>query len=289
MTNRRVLVCRFAFLVCFALARLSVAAEPTAAFANEIDRKAPVARLIRPARDGGNQAELIALTFAEATARYPNRNPSDLWRAMTQGAYMHLHQKHLKRGLRSARQSWASASGRAFEEHVARSINARLADKGILAVRPKRLPKSRRAIRDSIKLKIVRPCNPEPLFVEPDNDIILVSNTTDGPKAFGIVSCKTSLHARLTESMYWAILIKQQLAVKVIFVTLDLDQEFGTCRNPTRQDRVMGEAFFDMMYSLNEATVKCPKMKPFSECSDDIVRWRDHMLKNTVRERFQIE
>ena len=63
----------------------------------------------------------------------------------------------------------------------------------------------------------------------------------------------------------------------------------GTCKDPTRQDRVMGEAVFDMMYSLNEVTVKCPKMKPFRECSDDIVRWRDEMLNGVVRRRMEID
>ena len=254
-----------------------------ATFARQIDKELPVAELIRPRQQGGDQAKLIALIFARATARYPGRNPAGLWRTATQNAYICLHQKYRQRGIRSARQSWAAASGRAFEEHVARTITTRLAEQGILAVRPKTLQKPDNAIRQSVMLRIVRPCSPTPVLVEPDNDVLLLSDTTHGRKVFGIISCKTSLHARLTESLFWAILIKRQLPLKAIFVTLDLDEEFGSCKNPTRQGRVLGETFFDMMYSLNEKTILCPKLKRFSECPNDIARWRDKMIPNARR------
>jgi len=276
----------FSLLTTVALAG-SGTSVPT--LASDLEKTIPVARLIQPLRQGGDPARLIALTFGALIARNPDRNQASLWRKETQELYIRWHQKYIARGKRSARQSWVSASGRAFEEHVARAINARLADHGILAVRYSKLPKSRDGLRQRVLINIVRPCDSEPVAVLPDTDILVLANTRKGPAPFCILSCKTSLHARLTESLFWAILVHERLRLKVAFVTLDLDEEFGTCKHPTRQHRVLGERFFDRMYSLNNATVKCRQLRPFDDCCKDLLAWQAELIPDAIQSPISLD
>ncbi|MBM4079010.1 MAG: hypothetical protein FJ272_06000 [Planctomycetes bacterium] len=258
-----------------------------AALAAEIEAKAPVAALVRVASDGGNQPELIRVIFERLVAKCPAKNPSDLWRDETEEIYIRLHEKHLRFGSRSAKQSWASASGRAFERHVRSTVNRELAPVGILALSAPQLDRVDASLRDRLTLRIKRPCSEQPLPVWPDNDVLVVSKTANGWQPFAVISCKTSLHARLTETLFWSVITKQQLPLKSLFVTLDLDLEFGECAKPTRDARVLAETFLDRTYSLNQKTVKCATFRPFAEIPVDLKRWRAELVKGAVAKPVQ--
>ena len=243
-----------------------------------IAERIDVPKMMRYRARGGNQPALISHIFEYVVGCYPQQNAAALWRRETQETYILLHQKHQGQGPRAAKQSWAASSGRAFEQHVRESIDCRFRNEGILARSASQLDLLDRGLRQKLTLRIKRPCADAPAPVWPDNDVIVVAKTPAGYTPFAIISCKTSLHARLTESMFWAIVTRQQVPVKSLFVTLDLDLELGDCKRPTRQDRVLGETFFDRMYSLNEETTKCPRLRPYGEVFDDLRGWRDEMV-----------
>jgi hypothetical protein len=242
---------------------------------------------VREASDHGNQPQLIDIIFDHLVTGYSKMNPSDLWRDETEEIYIRLHEKHLQRGSRSAKQSWASASGRAFERHVRSTLNRQLAQVGILALSAPEMDRLDSGLREKLMVHFRRPCSEQPLPVWPDNDVIIVSKTTNGWQPFAVASCKTSLHARLTESLFWTIATKQQKPVKCVFVTLDLDLEFGECAKPTRQARISAETFFDRVYSLNQQTEKCPVFRPFEDICADLRRWRGELVKNALAQPVQ--
>lgn len=281
--------CSFALalVLAFCGGMIPAAGLDVAALAAEVEARAPVASLVRDAAKGGNQPELIRLIFAHLVAKYPALNPSDLWRDEAQEVYIQLHEKHLGQGSRSAKQSWASASGRAFERHVRSTLNRELAPVGILALSAPQLGRLDRGLRERLMLRIQRPCSEPPVPVWPDNDVIVVSRTPEGWQPFAILSCKTSLHARLTETLFWSLVTRQQLPLKSLFVTLDLDLEFGECAKPTRNARVLAEAFLDRTYSLNQKTVKCPAFHPYTDIFADLQRWRAELVRNAVAKPVQ--
>lgn len=71
----------------------------------------------------------------------------------------------------------------------------------------------------------------------------------------GIISCKTSFHARETESTFWALVLKSY-PMRVVMVTEDKNRyktrtELGTCEKPTAARRRL-EAFMDRVYIIKK-------------------------------------
>ena len=75
-----------------------------------IGKRVEVARMILPRSHGGDQPELISHIFQYVAGLDPQHNAASLWRQETQETYILLHQKHLGRGPRPAKQSWAASS-----------------------------------------------------------------------------------------------------------------------------------------------------------------------------------
>lgn len=125
-------------------------------------------------------------------------------------------------------------------------------------------------------------------------DIDLVAIIRDTPIA--VISCKTSLHGRFTETLFWSLLFRLLTHTKVILATPDSGRggeewhsEWGTLDNPTK-DRLLAETYLDGVYVENVEEF-CKTIKPnqrtalggivrhLNELPDDIERWRKDVIR----------
>ena len=122
-------------------------------------------------------------------------------------------------------------------------------------------------------------------------DIDLVAAKDGVPIA--IVSCKTSLHGRLTETLFYSLLYRTVKNLRVVVATPDRGRqggvgwqsEWGSLESPTK-DRLLAEAFLAGVYVENTQEW-CPEftpgpgagtklggvVKPLTMLPKDLVRW----------------
>jgi len=109
-----------------------------------------------------------------------------------------------------------------------------------------------------------------------------------------IISCKTSLHGRFTETLFWSLLYRMLTKVRVVLATCDagsgkpgdLKSEWGTPENPNDY-RLLAESYLDGVYvenvpefcTLQEPTALGGIVRPLSELPSDINRWSQEILK----------
>jgi hypothetical protein len=174
---------------------------------------------------------------------------------------------------RSTTSSWRSTSGRYFQDFVAGYINAHESTTGARALNAAELNRLDPEIAPYLHLPAKRRCVQRSIDVWPDNDIILVTEeSTQHWRAFGIVSCKTSLRERMFESAFWT-LATRDTGLRSLFVTADLDNELGICGGKIKSRQII-ETYFDRAYSSNPLTQSCRQVKPLKEIVDDLTRWR---------------
>lgn len=186
-------------------------------------------------------------------------------------------------------------SGGKWEEYVRIYLNDKLKGKNIEVIYGKR--------EDSIKqrslwlwesllmpLKSSRPQR----NVWGDLDLIAVK----GDLPIAVISCKLSLHGRLTETLFWGLLFKALTRIKVVLATPDAGRsqkkeewssEWGTPQNPTK-DRLLVESYLEAVYVENvaefckykkpvEGTVLGGVIRHLSELPNDIVKWSEELLR----------
>ncbi len=112
-------------------------------------------------------------------------------------------------------------------------------------------------------------------------DIDLIVYNVKTKKVIAIVSCKVSLHGRLTESLfYWLLFIdKLKRPFKFVFATNDKgrgqgkwNSEWGDNNAPTK-DRELAEVYTDGVYVKNPNTKLGGIVKPIEQLAEDILRW----------------
>jgi hypothetical protein len=89
-------------------------------------------------------------------------------------------------------------------------------------------------------------------------DIDLVAVTTEEKIPICVISCKTSLHGRFTETLFWSLLYRMMTKIKVVLATSDagsgkegeLRSEWGKPEKPNK-NRLLAEAFLDGVYVEN--------------------------------------
>ena len=99
-------------------------------------------------------------------------------------------------------------------------------------------------------------------------------------RVIAIISCKVSLHARFTESLfYWLLFKTLKRPFKFVFATNDKGRgqgqwksEWGTNEKPTK-DRELAEAYTDGVYVKNPSTKLGGILKPIEQLADDIIKW----------------
>lgn len=121
-------------------------------------------------------------------------------------------------------------------------------------------------------------------------DIDLIASSGDVPIA--IISCKTSLHGRLTETLFYSLLYRAVKNLRVVVVTPDRGRqggsgwysEWGAPGTGATKDRLLAEAFLAGVYVENSPEW-CPGLesgqgtrlggvvKGLSQLPDDLIRW----------------
>ncbi|MEM3737066.1 MAG: BsaWI family type II restriction enzyme [Candidatus Bathyarchaeia archaeon] len=123
-----------------------------------------------------------------------------------------------------------------------------------------------------------------------DLDLVAV----EGEIPITIISCKTSLHGRLTETLFWSLLFRMLTRTKIVLATPDagagrpeeLRSEWGTEENPSK-DRLLAESYLDGVYvenvpefcKLQEPTALGGVIRPLNELPDDIKRWAEEISR----------
>lgn len=120
------------------------------------------------------------------------------------------------------------------------------------------------------------------------DDVDLVAVKGEIPIA--VISCKVSLHGRLTETLFWGLLYRMLTRIKVVLATPDggrggeeWQSEWGTPEEPTK-DRLLAESYLDGVYVENveewcknikpgQGTVLGGIVRPLRELPDDMVKW----------------
>jgi hypothetical protein len=183
------------------------------------------------------------------------------------------------------RQARASQEGREFQLHVKNSLNAYFEANG-------------NQIRILNDKEIFNDITLQELFLIPVRgfnkkwgDVDLVAKNLETNNPIALISCKTSLHGRFSETLFYSIVYKTRIPdLKVVFATpdkgkQDSDQwksEWGTLIKPTK-DRLLAETYLDGVYvdndylnrvmGLHGNTTLGGKIKAFSQLSSDIIQW----------------
>ena len=124
-------------------------------------------------------------------------------------------------------------------------------------------------------------------------DVDLVAKNLETNNPIALISCKTSLHGRFSETLFYSIVYKTRIPdLKVVFATpdkgkQDSDQwksEWGTLTKPTK-DRLLAETYLDGVYVDNDylngvmgfegKTTLGGKIRPFSQLGTDIIQWNN--------------
>lgn len=191
------------------------------------------------------------------------------------------------------RQSQATRSGARWEEHVAGYLrtfrSGSLRSHGIDIIDGG----SERGVREQheklyrvLQIPVVNHRYDRAVW----GDIDLIASIQDVPIA--IISCKTSLHGRLTETLFYSLLYRAVKNLRVVFVTPDRGRqggsgwqsEWGSTGPGATKDRLLAEAFLAGVYVENSPEW-CPGLvegqgtkfggvvKRMNQLPGDLIRW----------------
>jgi hypothetical protein len=183
----------------------------------------------------------------------------------------------------SERQRRVREEGDLWEMYVAKFLEDCLSSEGYRVYREQDLPQG---LRDRLSLEV------PPLWGEIDLNAIgdtgkilgdLDTVVAKDEEPLVIVSCKLSLHNRLTETLFWSILYHRQ-GVRVVLATPDKGQngssEWGHPNRPNK-NRQLARRFLAGVYVENHPEF-CPPtvkthfgdvVKPLKQLPEDIRRW----------------
>jgi len=177
------------------------------------------------------------------------------------------------------RQSEVSISGRRWEIEVMEFLNGwfRTHNKSLeVILGEKGLKKSHPVLWKKLAIPIK-----EGVFVEGDIDLVVVNNN-DPDTPLAVVSCKTSLHGRFSETLFYSVIWKEMIPnFIVVFATPDKgrqarkgkwESEWGTEEKPTK-DRLLAERFINGVYIKNKRTFLGGKIKKIEELPVDLCKF----------------
>jgi hypothetical protein len=205
-----------------------------------------------------------------------------------QHIYEEIAREDLGMDANAARNSWAAVSGNRFQGIVKNFINTQLAALGIIAVTASELRQIAPHIIQFLTLPAKRRCTQSNIDVWPDNDLIILTRARNyNWRVFALLSCKTSFHARETESCFWALALRDT-GLRLGMVTEDLHLELGTCKNPNKNRRLL-EAYFDRVYSANPDTSMCSQIQPLELLYEDLLRWRKDLVSDALEQPIDLD
>jgi len=182
-------------------------------------------------------------------------------------------------------------SGGRWEEYVRLFLDERLKDTGIDVIVGKfesQVKERSRTLWKMLSLPLKSSTSKETIWG--DLDLVAVK----GEIPVTIISCKTSLHGRFTETLFWSLLYRMLTRIKVVLATCDagsgktgeLRSEWGTPEDPNDY-RLLAESYLDGVYvenvpefcTLREPTALGGIVRPLSELPGDIKRWAEEVSK----------
>ncbi len=173
------------------------------------------------------------------------------------------------------RQSEVQKSGSAWEDFVMNFCNEKLKDKGIRIIKGKEIDNNRTKYSELWKSLSIPVKNGR---VWGDIDLVAIDSKQN---PISVISCKTSLHGRFTETLFYSLLFRQLNGIKLIFATPDKGRqqksgvwqsEWGSEDKPTK-DRQLATTYLDGVYVYNDKTKLGGILKSLNELPRDLVEW----------------
>lgn len=173
------------------------------------------------------------------------------------------------------RQSYVQKSGEDWEKRVMNFVNERLKEAGsdLFVMRGNTIKKN-----SPLWNELAIPVGSSKK-IWGDIDLVV---TDKHKKPIAVISCKTSLHGRFSETLFYAVVLKEQIdELKVVFTTPDKGRqqktsewqsEWGSEEKPTK-DRLLGSHYTDGVYILNPKTKLGGMIKHLEELPKDLVNW----------------
>ncbi len=178
------------------------------------------------------------------------------------------------------RQRYVQQSGRNWERFVQLKVNTGLESLGSdLKVIDGKEAKNDLTLREKLSIPVGNRRSNQKIWG--DMDLVVVDKKRN---PFAVISCKTSLHGRFSETLFYAVVLKNLLpTLKFVFSTPDKGRqqqkspwqsEWGNEKRPTK-DRLLGSHYLDGVYIENKNTNLGGAIKPLDELARDLVRWRN--------------
>ena len=176
------------------------------------------------------------------------------------------------------RQSYVQKSGEEWENKVMDFVNQQLKKLGSdLNVIKGRTVKKSSQLWNKLSIPVGKGESSQKIWGDID---LIVIDKQENPVA--VISCKTSLHSRFSETLFYAVVLKDMIEeLKVIFATPDKGRqqknsewqsEWGSEDKPTK-DRLLGSHYTDGIYILNPKTKLGGMIKHLEELPKDLINW----------------
>ena len=180
----------------------------------------------------------------------------------------------------TSRQSYVSKSGREWEISVMNFLNTAFTkNKVSLAVIYGKQIKRYSKLWNALAIPVGE--GKTSTKIEGDVDLVVV-NSANPDVPLAIISCKTSLHGRFSETLFYAVVWKSIIPkIIVVFATPDKGRqakkdkwstEWGTETKPTK-DRLLAEHYLDGVYIANEKASFGSKIKKLEQLPTDLINW----------------
>lgn len=181
------------------------------------------------------------------------------------------------------RQSYVQKSGEEWENKVMKFVNQEFKkmNSELVVIKGKTVKKNT-SLWDKLTIPVGPPDSLQKIWG--DIDLIVINKQET---LVAVISCKTSLHGRFSETLFYAVVLKDLIEeLKFVFATPDkgrqqkgneFQSEWGSEEKPTK-DRLLGSHYLDGVYIQNPKTSLGGTIKRLEELPKDIVKW--HSSKN---------
>lgn len=172
------------------------------------------------------------------------------------------------------RQSYVQKSGDEWETTVMDFINNEFKKDGVdlEVIKGKIIPKNS-TIWNRLSISVGR------AKIWGDIDLVVIDKKNN---PIAVISCKTSLHGRFSETLFYAVVLKDLMGnLKFVFATPDKGRqqkknewqsEWGSENKPTK-DRLLGSYYLDGIYILNKKTKLGGSIKSLDKLPKDLIKW----------------
>lgn len=176
------------------------------------------------------------------------------------------------------RQRYVQKSGEEWENFVMKKVNIGLKElnSDLRVIKGNSIPRNSNLWK-KLAIPVGKPSSTKKIWG--DIDLVVVDKSID---PIAVISCKTSLHGRFSETLFYALVLKELVPeLKVVFATPDKGRqqkrgpwqsEWGSENRPTK-DRLLGSHYLDGIYIYNQNTKLGGMVKPLDRLPRDLINW----------------